>query len=61
MSPIDKKLALVQVMAWCRTNMQQAITWTNADQVHSYIYAAIGGDELILVKEGELQTVCELI
>ena len=29
-------------------NRQQAITWTNADPVHSCIYAAPEGDELIL-------------
>ena len=27
-NPIDEKLALVQVMAWCR---HQAITWANVD------------------------------
>ena len=41
-------------------NRQQAITSTNADQVHSHIYAAQGGDELIIVKERELQTDYEL-
>ena len=41
-SPIDNKPALVQVMAW------QAIIWTNADPVHWRIYAALGGDELII-------------
>ena len=29
-------------------NRRQAITWTNAGPVHWRIYAALGGDELIL-------------
>ena len=28
-------------------NRRQAITWTNADQVHWRIYAAVGGYELM--------------
>ena len=27
-------------------NRQQAIIWTNADQIYWHIYAALGGDEL---------------
>ena len=27
-------------------NRRQAIIWTNADQIHWYIYEALGGDEL---------------
>ena len=27
--------------------MQQAIIWTNGDSIHSRIYAALGGDELM--------------
>ena len=30
------------------SNRRQAIIWTNADSVHRRIYAALGGDELIL-------------
>ena len=37
--PISNKLALVQVMAWCRT-------WTNDYPVNWRIYAALGGGEL---------------
>ena len=44
-SPIDNKPALIQVMAWRRTD-PQAFTWTNDDPVHWRIYAAPGGDEL---------------
>ena len=29
-------------------NRRQAIIWTNADPVHWYIHAAIGGDELTM-------------
>ena len=29
-------------------NRQQAIIWTNADTIHWRIYAAPGGDELIM-------------
>ena len=43
MGLIDNKSALVQVMAW-----RQAITWTNDDPVQWRIYAALGGDELML-------------
>ena len=32
-------------------NSLQAITWNNADPVHWCIYAALGGDELILMSE----------
>ena len=39
MSSIDNKTALVQVMAWRRTNRRQAITWTKFDPVHWRIYA----------------------
>ena len=28
---------------------RQAIIWTNADPIHWYIYAALGGDELTLI------------
>ena len=44
--PIDYKSVLVQLMTWW--NMQQAITWTNADPVHRRI-CGIGGDELIVL------------
>ena len=27
---------------------RQAITWTNADPVHRWIYTALGGDEVIM-------------
>ena len=30
------------------TISQQAITWTHADPVHLRVYAALGGDELII-------------
>ena len=30
-------------------NRRQAITWTNADQIHWHRYAALGGDELIYI------------
>ena len=42
-NPIANKSALIQVMAWRRS-----ITWTNAGSVYWRIYAALGGDELIL-------------
>ena len=29
--------------------MRRAIIWTNADQIHWRVYAALGGDELIAV------------
>ena len=45
--PIDNKSALVQVMVV--THRRQAITWINADPVHSRIYAALGGDELFFL------------
>ena len=46
MSPIDNKPTSVQVMAWHRTGRRQAITWTNAEEVHWRIYVALGRDEL---------------
>ena len=42
--PINKITALVQIMAW-----GQAITWTNVGPVHQCIYAALGGDELMVI------------
>ena len=42
---IDNNPALVKMMAW-RENRRQAIIWTDADQIHWHIYAALGGDEL---------------
>ena len=45
--PIDNKPALVQVMALA-PNRRQAITWTKLAQFTD-IYAALGGDELILL------------
>ena len=44
--PIDNKSALVQVMAWHRSNRRQAITRTNADLVHQRILAALEGEGL---------------
>ena len=46
-SPINNKPSLVQVMAW-RQKRRQAITWTHDGPVHWRIYAALGGDELIV-------------
>ena len=40
--PFDNKAALVQVMAWRRTD----IIWTNPDTIHWRIYVTLGGDEL---------------
>ena len=46
--PIDNNLELVLIMAWCRLAPFWAIMRTNADTIHWHIYAALGGDELIL-------------
>ena len=43
--PIDNKSVLLHVMAW-RPNSRQGVIWTNADQVHWRIYAALGKDWL---------------
>ena len=40
-SPIDNKPALVQAMAWHRTDDKPFITWTNADPEHRRIHAAL--------------------
>ena len=45
--PIDNKPALIQIVAWRRPG-DKAIIWTNVDPVPWRIYAALGGDELIL-------------
>ena len=46
MGSINNILALIQIMAWCRSGDKPFI-WTNADPVHWRIYAALGGDEWI--------------
>ena len=33
-------------MAWHRIGITETIIWTNVDQIHWCIYAALGGDEL---------------
>ena len=45
--PVDNKPALVGLDSGLAPNRRQAIIWTNADQVHWRIYAALWGDELI--------------
>ena len=46
-SPIDNNPAMVQVMAWRRTDDKPLPD--NADPVHWCIYAALGGDEFLNV------------
>ena len=43
-------------------NKRQAIIWNNADLIHWRIYAAIGGDEVIVVSvDWQLKFECVLL
>ena len=48
--PIDNKSALVQVMAWRRPGNIPLSEPINANPVHWHIYAALGGDEIIVIE-----------
>ena len=45
--PIDNKPALVSIMACRLIGDKPLLIWTNADQDHWRIYAALGGDDLM--------------
>ena len=50
MGLIDNNPALVKIIAW-----SQVIIWTNAYPIHWHIYAALGGDELMLSMPNSLE------
>ena len=46
--PVDKQYPSIGLDNGLAPNRRQAFIWTNADPVHWPIYAALGGDELLL-------------